>query len=73
MQAKQEITYCTSIVRAGGTVKGVLLKDSAGEHIRMSSKTIVAELSLTHDHRGITPKNWREQLYMLANVSNKGS
>lgn len=66
MQNKQEGEYYTSILRAGGSVKGILFRDSVnGGTVRLSSKTIVAEIPLTHDHRGITPQNWRELLYAM--------
>lgn len=73
MQNNQEGEYYTSILRAGGSVKGILLRESAsGGTVRLSSKTIVAEIPLTHDHRGIMPKNWRDLLYaMISSVESK--
>jgi hypothetical protein len=67
MKTEQHINYYTSILRSGNGVKGILLQAEVGT-VSMSGKKIIAELPLVHDHRGITPRNWRAQLYKLANV-----
>ena len=67
MKEEKEVSYYTSILRSGTGVTGILLRAEAG-NITVSTRKIIAEIPLVHDHRGVTPKNWRKQLYKLANL-----
>ena len=68
MTGKQEFTYYTSILHSGNGPKGILLQAEVG-NVTLSTRKIIAEISLVHDHHGITPKDWRKQLYTIAKLS----
>lgn len=67
MKEKQEFIYYTSMLRSGKGSTAILLQAEPG-NVTISTRKIVAEIPVVHDHRGITPKNWRKQLYKLANL-----